>query len=197
MGCGQTQIVPAAGSAIPLASPWVKGLVGIISLSGIYSLAADLCIRPWAWSRSRYSEGRQGDQPGDPISSGCSGNGWRGWRASRNTSLLQAEVLTGVLQAGEKHPLAAPGKVKFSDGFGRQPGADPFLMPAPWSTTPCSPPSCWSTYLTIINSPEAPAVCFVLGGMRLPKEQGVVWQLFLYWEMYLVMSTLVFPGRSL
>lgn len=77
--------------------------------------------------------------------------------------------------------LGGPQKVKFSSVFGRQPGADPFLMPAPWSAAPCDSPSRCSTYLTIINSLEAPVACFVLVGMRLAREQGAVWQLFLYW----------------
>lgn len=80
-----------------------------------------------------------------------------------------------------KASFGGPRKVKFSSAFGRQPGAYPFRVPALWSTTPCGSPSCCSTYLTIINSPEAPTTCFVLDSMQLPQEQGIVWQLFLCW----------------
>lgn len=72
-------------------------------------------------------------------------------------------------------------KVKFSSAFGRQPEADLFLMPAPWSATPRGSPSHCSTYLTIINILEAPAACFVLDGRWLSRVQGTVWPLFLYW----------------
>lgn len=65
-----------------------------------------------------------------------------------------------------------PGKIKFSSGFGRQPGADPSLIPALWSTTPLSSSSFCSSYLTINNNLEAPAACFVLSGMQLPKERA-------------------------
>lgn len=80
-----------------------------------------------------------------------------------------------------KASFGGPRKVKFSSAFGRQPVADPFLMPALWSTTPRGSPSCRTTYLTIINSLEAPTACFVLDGRQLPNEQGTVWQLFLCW----------------
>lgn len=91
--------------------------------------------------------------------------------------------LPKVLEAGEEHPLVAPRKSSFPVhlagsleqihlGFLCQPCQAPPLRGCP---------SHCSTYLTIINSPEAPTACFVLGSMQLPREQGTAWQLFLYW----------------
>lgn len=123
------------------------------------------------------------------VPSGSRNTSWRGWRASRDTSHLHLATVQPAL--GKSPPKSTAGRrkaslsslceVKFSSAFGRQPEADPFLMPAPWSATPCGSPSCCSTYLTIINILEAPAACFVLDGMCMPRVQGAVWPLFSYW----------------